>query len=471
MAVIYVLSLSADARENENIWKEVELNEEIPIFIRSPYPAAVTYLQKKKLSFTSFEKLFAEGTSFNAVKEQIVEQLTSAALEKGKVVYAVSGSTQFGEAAVATLLQENYELVFITSTAEEEQRKLLLPFFADNLLLVDILNAEKLPEVPGFPVLITGVVRGTAAQLYALLKGRYPQGHKLISISLDGVKKGFPLENLSAMEYDLVPYSLFLASPDQCTFDDLVRVMRRLRAPDGCPWDRQQDHRSLRTYVLEEAYEVVEAINKNDLLELQEELGDLLLQVVFHCQLATEAQNFGLAEVINGITAKLIRRHPHVFADQQVRNTDEVLKRWEELKRKEKFAQGRTTKISAEHSLPALMRALKVQRRASDLGFDWPGIEGSVAKLAEELAEFEDVYKNGDSVRIEEELGDLLFSIVNVARFLGIDPELSLIRAVDKFIRRFRYIENQVQREGGDFSHFTLAELDNWWNEAKNKGF
>lgn len=283
-----------------------------------------------------------------------------------------------------------------------------------------------------------------------------------------------PKEELDEQKENPVSGALLIEPPDCYGMDDLLEVMRRLRSEDGCSWDKQQDHFSLRPYLLEEAYEVVEAINSKDPVGLQEELGDLLLQVVFHCQVAGEAKEFMFADVVHGITAKLIRRHPHVFGSAQVKGADEVIRCWEEIKRQEKASQGcqaGTCAADVERSFSALIRAVKVQKKASRLGFDWAEINGALQKAKEELGELESVYKTGDQDRIEEEFGDFLFALVNVARFLNVDPEVALSSAVEKFLRRFAYIEKKVKEECGKFSCFTLVELDKWWEEAKNKGF
>ena len=196
--------------------------------------------------------------------------------------------------------------------------------------------------------------------------------------------------------------------------------MSRLRSEDGCPWDREQDHNTLRPYLLEETYEVLGAINDGSTQDLCEELGDLLLQIVFHCQIATENGRFSFYDVVVGITEKLLRRHPHVFAKPTAKTTEEVISTWQIIKKTEK-KKDRDTMFTLENYLPALLRAQKLQRQASSVGFDWPDVQGAWDKLSEELKELKDAYKERVQARIEEELGDLLFAVVNVARFLNVD--------------------------------------------------
>ncbi len=247
---------------------------------------------------------------------------------------------------------------------------------------------------------------------------------------------------------------------------DLEEIVRLLRAPGGCPWDREQTHQSLRRGMLEEAYEVVEAIDQGSPEHLKEELGDVLLQVVFHADIERDAGRFDLDDVADGICKKLIYRHPHVFGDVQVSGTGEVLSNWEELKRREKGQATNTDALEAvARSLPALWRAEKVQKKAAKAGFDWPEVSGALDKLSEELAELRAAVAAGTNV--EEELGDLLFSAVNVARFVKTDPEEALSSACDKFIRRFRLVEQAAAQSGQAMEDMDLKKLDKLWEQAK----
>ncbi|MGE5592974.1 MAG: nucleoside triphosphate pyrophosphohydrolase [Betaproteobacteria bacterium] len=250
----------------------------------------------------------------------------------------------------------------------------------------------------------------------------------------------------------------------------LVEIMRRLRGEGGCPWDRKQTHESLRSYVVEEAYEVVQAIDDNDDGELCEELGDLLLQVAFHSQIASEAGRFDVGDVIEGIVSKLIRRHPHVFGDVDARDSETVLRNWERIKQRERSDEaGEPASVldNVAGAMPALMRALKVQAKASRVGFDWPDVSGAIAKVREEMHELEEAREAGDQARIAEEIGDVLFAFVNVARFLKVDPEIALGRTVDKFIARFKHIEARAGENNRRMEDMTLDEMDSLWEEAK----
>ena len=247
---------------------------------------------------------------------------------------------------------------------------------------------------------------------------------------------------------------------------DLEEIVRILRAPGGCPWDAEQTHESIRRNFLEEAYEAVEAIDEKNPDHLKEELGDVLLQVLFHARMEQEAGRFNLDDVADGVCKKLIYRHPHVFGDVSVTGTGEVLTNWEELKRKEKGQATNTDALDAvARSLPALWRAEKVQKKAKKAGFDWPDISGALDKLSEELEELKTAVAQGTNV--EEELGDLLFSAVNVSRFLKADPDLALANATDKFISRFAKVEALAAAQNQAMEGMTLEELDKLWERAK----
>ena len=247
---------------------------------------------------------------------------------------------------------------------------------------------------------------------------------------------------------------------------DLEEIVRLLRAPGGCPWDAEQTHASIRRNFLEEAYEAVEAIDEGSSEHLQEELGDVLLQVALHARMEQEEGRIDLDGVADGICKKLIYRHPHVFGDVSVSGTGEVLSNWEALKRVEKGQETNTDALEAvARSLPALWRAEKVQKKAKKAGFDWPDISGALDKLSEELEELKAAAAQGTNV--EEELGDLLFSAVNVSRFVKADPEQALNAATDKFISRFRKVEALAVREGRSMEGMTPDELDKLWERAK----
>lgn len=250
------------------------------------------------------------------------------------------------------------------------------------------------------------------------------------------------------------------------TVADLMEIVRLLRRPGGCPWDREQTHESIRRNFLEEAYEVAEAIDEKNPDHLKEELGDVLLQVLFHTCIEEEQGRFTLDDVADGVSKKLIYRHPHVFGAREVSGTEQVLENWDELKRKEKGQATHTDALnSVARSLPGLWRAEKLQNKAKKAGFDWPDVTGALDKVSEELGELKTAIQEGSNV--EEELGDLLFAAVNVSRFVHCDAEAALGKACEKFLRRFAQVEIGAQAQGHAMEELDLAQLDALWDAAK----
>lgn len=255
---------------------------------------------------------------------------------------------------------------------------------------------------------------------------------------------------------------------EKYTFSDLIDIMRLLRSADGCPWDREQTHESLKRYLIEETYEVLEVIDLINRKRLCEELGDLLLQVIFHAQIAAEDNSFTIEDVISGICRKMVLRHTHVFGTDTAETAEDVVENWEEIKKKEKGMKSHTDVLKdVPSNLPALMRSFKVQQKASRIGFDWDNVDDVIKKVYEEIDELKDVYKSKDVVRINEEMGDVLFSIVNLSRFLDVQPELALTGTIDKFIKRFEFIEKESAKEGKKIEEMTLSEMDELWNKSK----
>ena len=255
----------------------------------------------------------------------------------------------------------------------------------------------------------------------------------------------------------------------------LMELIRALRSENGCPWDRVQTHESLRRDMIEEAYEAVDAVDRGNLVDLEEELGDVILQVALHSGIAEELGEFSFTSVMNRVTDKMISRHPHVFNVSEEKNdsnavfsVDNVLEKWENTKRKE-HEENTTTQSMQKipRNFPALIRAEKVQKKAARVGFDWDDVAGAFQKIGEEAGELLEAYRNGDQVNMQEEIGDLLFAVVNAARFLKVDPEEALNFTSDKFIRRFGYVEEQAIQAGTRPEEMTLEEMDKLWDDAK----
>lgn len=251
-------------------------------------------------------------------------------------------------------------------------------------------------------------------------------------------------------------------------FQELLKIMERLRGDGGCPWDKEQTRESLKPFILEEAHELIEAIDGGDPEKIKEELGDLLFQIVFQCQIAREKRDFEVSDIIKKIGEKLIARHPHVFGNEDYKTADEVIVHWEEHKKREGKL-GASILEGVPMTLPSLLRAYRLQDRAARVGFDWERIEDVLKKLDEELKEFKKALKAKKQDEIEYELGDIFFMLVNISRFVGVNPEDALRKTITKFISRFRYIEMNAAHQGRKLSEMTLEEMDRLWDEAKDK--
>ena len=246
----------------------------------------------------------------------------------------------------------------------------------------------------------------------------------------------------------------------------LVNIVAKLRSPQGCPWDKEQTRETIKPFLIEEFYELIDALDGNDLDNVKEELGDLLFQIVFQSQLSKEEGRFDINDVIEGVTEKMIRRHPHVFGDKKLETSGDVAEWWEEHKKKE--AKNHESVLdNVPKSLPAMLRAHKIQLKATKVGFDWERIEDVFAKLEEEIREFKDALYKKDQTEIEDELGDIFFVLIRISNFINVNPEDALRKTIEKFIQRFRHIEIQSSRQGKKLSEMTLAEMNVLWNEAK----
>jgi tetrapyrrole methylase family protein/MazG family protein len=334
-------------------------------------------------------------------------------------------------------------------------------------------------HVPTFPPTTAVVVTRLdspekAARLLSVLGSTYPDEHPLILVHAEKDEGNdlvqIKLDELSAVENLSEFTSLYVTPMDsKAAFETFQEVVAHLRAPDGCPWDREQTHASLRQHLLEESYETLEAIDSGSMADLREELGDLLLQIVLNAQIASEAGHFTMTDVVNGINTKIINRHPHVFGEFKVDGVGGVLKNWEKLKEAERQQNGNPTKgllDGAPSSLPALAYAHEIQDRAARVGFDWPGIEGVIDKVHEELDEV--LTAKSDEER-EKEIGDLAFAVVNLARWLKVDPESALRGTNQKFKKRFAHIEKTAREKSVSLGDLGFEEMDRLWEEAKDK--
>jgi tetrapyrrole methylase family protein/MazG family protein len=351
--------------------------------------------------------------------------------------------------------------IFDTLRIEPPSRLVLLD--AGNLA-----SAHVPPYPPDMPVLLAGVdSRELALHLKTLLLTTYPPEHLALWVG-EGKVKEERLADLSGESFGRDVCLYVPALGEGSSFESFAEIVAHLRAPDGCPWDKEQTHETLRKHLLEESYEAISAIDSGDFADMREEFGDLLLQIVLQSQIANEEGQFNVNQVVQGIHSKIVRRHPHVFGDLELDGVDGVLANWEKLKEKErkdkKQKKGLLDGVPA--ALPALGQAQEYQDRAARVGFDWPEIEGVLEKIAEEI---EEVKRATNEEELTSELGDLLFALVNLARWKKVDAESALRGTNMKFKKRFGYVEQGAKMQDRELSSLTLEEMDVLWNEAKAK--
>jgi tetrapyrrole methylase family protein/MazG family protein len=328
-------------------------------------------------------------------------------------------------------------------------------------------SAHVPPYPPDMPVLLTGInSRELVLQVKTVLLTTYPGEHVIVWVE-GGQRKEERLSGLSGGPFGEEVCLYVPALGEGTSFESFAEIVAHLRAPDGCPWDREQTHETLRKHLLEESYEAISAIDSGGFADMREEFGDLLLQIVLQSQIANEEGQFNVNQVVHGIHSKIVRRHPHVFGELELNDVDGVLANWEKLKEKErkdkKLEKGLLDGVPI--ALPALSQAQEYQDRAARVGFDWPEIEGVLDKIAEEIEEVKQATNNEEE--LTSELGDLLFALVNLARWKKVDAESALRGANMKFKKRFGYVEQGAKKQGRNLSELTLEEMDALWNEAK----
>lgn len=452
------------------------------LYLRTAKHPTVPMLQQRGITFATYDSFYEEAEDFAHLYEKIAKDIVDKALSGMDIVYAVPGSPMVAEKTVVLLrelvagLQDKIQLEILPgmSFVEVLYGKLGIDPI-DGLTIIDAEDFEQLPVDMPTGLVVTQVYNqqiasDTKLSLMEALPDEYPITyiHKL----------GMPDESIREIplyELDRQPDIDYLTSlyikpyPGKKEFDlqPLQDIIKTLREPGGCPWDIAQTHESIRKNLIEETYEVLEAIDLEDYDLLCEELGDLLMQVVFHGRMAEEAGAFSMEDVVQGVVEKLVRRHPHVFGQVQASDAGAALVSWEAMKKLEK-KERKHILDGVPKDLPALMAAQKLQSKASKVGFDWQEPEPVWQKIKEELQELEQAVKEGKQGHIEEELGDVLFSVVNLSRFYKVDSELALLACCKKFRQRFEYVEGQVNAQGGDWSRFSLEQLDGYWNEAKN---
>ncbi|MBT9176670.1 MAG: Nucleoside triphosphate pyrophosphohydrolase [Firmicutes bacterium] len=461
---------------------ELLTNPNVTVVLRTGRHPAVAALREAGVNFSTFDDLYATESEFSAVYQRIADAVLAL---PGEVVYAVPGSPFVAEATVPLLRRgakkRGRAIRILPAVSSLEAVCGELELDPTHGMVVQDALVESLPVNPQWGLLLTQVSnRLTASDLKLKLLLVYPPEHAVSIVRAAG-QAGASRREVSLAELDHREFThedtIYIPPCKKAhhlgtAMEAFLSLMDVLQGEHGCPWDREQTHLSLRPFLIEETYEVLEAIESNDSDALAEELGDLLLQVVFHAHLASREHRFDLVDCIESISRKLIRRHPHVFGDVQISGADEVLSNWHRIKQGEKAASTREGLLDGiPNGLPALAQAYKLQHKAKQVGFDWPTVEGAWGKLCEELRELEAAVARKEQEEVASEMGDALFSLVNVSRFLKVEPETALRDASLRFRHRFDEVLRLAQVKGLDPRACGLEELDKLWEAAKRKGF
>ena len=520
MGTITVVGLGPGAVGNLSLETMGLLQSCEQVILRTAVHPTVTELERQQVKFTSCDDLYEKAASFEEVYNSVVERVLAAA-QQGDVVYAVPGSPLVAEKTVV-LLREAAKKQQIKLVIKPSMSFLDLAYVElgiDPIAGLQIIDAQDFAEIASagqHPLMITQVYsQMVASDLKIALMDALPDEYEIYFLrnlglpdeecrpiklyeldrqpNIDHLTSAYipPMEeeNTEAAAEDVPGIISFGEDEDEedlvaedeegyaedflpeAGFDDfdiqpLADVMRTLREPGGCPWDREQTHKSIRSNMIEEVYEYLEAVDADDTEGMREELGDVLMQVVFHARMAEEAGRFDLQDVIDEVVDKLIRRHPHVFGDTHVDGSDDVLRNWEAIKKQEK-TERKHVLDGVSQGLPALLRAYKLQGKAAKVGFDWTDVSDVWAKVEEELGELREAIASGNKEAAESELGDVLFAIANYARHEKIEPEVALDGTNNRFASRFAHVEECVAESGREWSDFSLTELDKFWDEAK----
>lgn len=456
------------------------LQSKLPLFIRTEDHPLVSWLQQEGIQYETFDTIYEQHDTFAPVYDEIVQHLLSLVQKHQEILFAVPGHPSVAERTVKQLLsvapQQGVEVEI------KGGQSFLDPLFTrlgvDPIEGFVLLNGESITREqlqPSLHMVISQIYdRFVASDVKLTLMEVYPDEAPVILVQSVGIKEKEQMIEIPLYQLDQqTEYGNFtsLYIPPYAdrwkltrSFSTLISIFALLRSPEGCPWDRKQTHQTLKRYLLEETYEVLDAIDEEDSYHLAEELGDLLLQVLFHAQIASEQGEFDIYDVIEGLNSKLIRRHPHVFGEEEAKTAEAVEGTWNRIKQQEKGDQSTSLLSGISKGMSALSYAWELQKQASKVGFDWDEANEIYKKIEEESEELRTAQ---GQVEKEKELGDLLFTVVNLSRFYDLHPELALARTNQKFHRRLAYIEEQAQKQGKSLLECTLEEMDQWWEEAK----
>ncbi|HFD2045304.1 TPA: nucleoside triphosphate pyrophosphohydrolase [Clostridium perfringens] len=479
--MLKIMGLGPGAYEALTIGALKELKNNKNIYFRTEKHPTVDFLKDEGIKFESYDHAYEKYDSFDDVYKYIAEDLITKIKDDEDLIYAVPGHPLVAEKSVVNLIElckENniqYEVLPAVSFVDAMMEALQVDPI-EGVKIIDAFDMKNQILDKRVGTIITQVYNNfIASEVKLRLLEGYEDDTEIIFVRAAGVEglesiRKIPLYELDWQEDIDYLTSIYIPKDlgNKKDFQDLLDIIEILRNPGGCPWDRDQTHESLKSALLEECYEVIDAIENEDEDALIEELGDVLLQVVFHASIGKEDGYFDIMDVIGGISNKMINRHPHVFGNEEANTSEQVLVSWDEIKKEEKGIKTLTEEMqNIAKSLPATTRAYKVQKKAKKVGFDWDDVNCAMDKVKEELNEIKDVYNCEDKSIIEGEVGDLLFACINVARFLEVDGELALDKTIKKFIKRFSYIENEAIKNNKNLKDMTLEEMDKLWEEAK----
>ena len=479
--MIKIVGLGPGAPESLTIGAVEALENSKNLYFRTEKHPTEDYLKKRLESFNTCDNYYEEGHSFDEVYSNIAKNIIKEYKKSGELVYAVPGHPLVAERSVVNLInlcKENdieYKILPAVSFIDAMMDRLQIDPI-EGLKVIDAFDIKNQILDKRIGTIITQVYNPLIASEVKLeLLEYYNDETEIYYVRAAGIEGEESIRKIPIYELDMqedIDYLTSVYIPKDVNnkkdFYDLIHTIEMLRGEDGCSWDREQTHESIKNSLLEEAYEVVEAIEDENIDGLIEELGDVLLQVVFHSVIGKEDGYFNVSDVIETITNKMIYRHPHVFKNKTDATSDEVLDSWDELKKKEKNYETLTEEINGiAKTLPSLTKAHKVQKKVSKVGFDFENINEAIKKIEEEIREVLDVYKDNNREKIIDEMGDLLFACVNLSRLLNVDEEEALNKSTKKFIKRFKFIEDNILKQGKDFNNVTLDEMNTLWEDSK----
>ena len=485
MKKINIVGLGAGDLDQLPLGVYKRLKSGLPVYLRTKEHPVVSQLEEEGFVYQSFDDIYESRPEFEMVYQEICESLLSA--KEDELIYGVPGHPLVAERTVQLLFEMG------------EKQGVSIEVIGGQSFLDDMFRVLRIDPIEGFQLLdatdlkqdeirlsqhiLVGQVYDTfvASNVKLTFMEKLPYDYEVYLVTAAGSKEE-KIKKIQLVDLDreaevnnLTTVYIPPVKDETILYKDfykLKEIIAELRGPNGCPWDLKQTHESLKKYLIEESYEVIEAIQEGDIDHLVEELGDVLLQILLHAQIGQDDGYFSIEDVVEGLSAKMVRRHPHVFGNVEAKTAEDVVKNWDEIKQEEKGVKQESVLDGVGKSLPNLIRAFELQRKAAKVGFDWHDVSGAWDKLTEEIQEFkEEISLNQSSENAMKELGDILFALVNIARFYEINPDEALLMTNKKFTNRFQYVEDKVKESGKPFTDYSLEALDSYWDEAKRLGY